>query len=148
MQVTLLFYPAKQPTATWLDRLVAWIDGGQFSHVEIVERIEANLVYTVGCHAGRGGVSRGIYNDIRERFELVTVDAYNPSIQAIIKGTMGAPYNYLGALRTVLPWLPEPTKGWCCSTWAADVLFLESAATFGVEKLYQWAKQHEIKNEI
>lgn len=141
-QTTLVFYRAfGNPTATLLDKFVAWIDGGEHSHVEIVSYIKGTNVYTMGCHFGRGGVSKGYYNTLYDACDFVTVE-HEGNLQMFFDGTEGQPYSIVGAARTRWNWLPE-TKGWCCSTWTAAYFNLKNYRLRKVRHVLQWAKERE-----
>ena len=59
-KVTMLFYRAfDNPHATLLDKLVAWLDGGIHSHVEVVTNNAPWALHTVGCHLMRVGWMAG-----------------------------------------------------------------------------------------
>lgn len=137
-QITLLFYRASgNPGATILDKLVAWIDGGIFSHVEIVTKVDGYLVETVGCHLFRGGVSRGYYDTRIDSCEFVTVHA-NDNGSCVFAATQGKRYSIYAAMRTKLHWLPR-LGGWCCSSWVAAALGWANAETLGVRDIYEMA---------
>ena len=137
-KVTLLFYRARgNPRATILDKIVAWLDGGIFSHVEIVTRVDGYHVYTVGCHLFRGGVSRGYYDTRVDSCEFVTVEAVDNGA-AFFEATLGKRYSICAAMRTKWHWLPR-LGGWCCSSWVAAALGWAHAETLGVRDVYEMA---------
>ena len=141
---TLLFYRAfNNPTATILDQLIATIDGGQFSHVEIIESSDnMNEVRTIGCHAVRGGVTRGYYDLKKSACEIIVIES-DADPFGYFNRTFGQPYSYVGAARTRWNWLPE-TKGHCCSSWLARAFQLLQPEFYGVEDLRQWALKKQI----
>ena len=116
-KVTLLFYRAfDNPHATLLDKLVAWIDGGIHSHVEVVTNNAPWALHTVGCHLMRGGVSAGDYTAEADYCDIVTFDAVD-NAHALYLATRGQGYSILAAAATRWHWLP--TRGWACNVWAA-----------------------------
>ena len=143
-KVTLLFYRAKgNPRATLLDKLVAHIDGGIFSHVEIVTKVDGYLVETVGCHLFRGGVSHGYYDTRLDSCEFITVEAVDNGA-AFFEATKGKRYSVYAALRTRWHWLPRLWGGWCCSSWASTYLGWANADVLGVEDARETALLIEV----
>ena len=139
-KVTLLFYRAKgNPRATLLDKLVAWVDGGIFSHVEIVTKVDSYLVETIGCHLFRGGVSRGYYDTRIDSCEFKSFESTNNG-GALFLATAGRWYSVYAALRTRWHWLPRLWGGWCCSSWVAAALGWANADTLGVQDVYEMAE--------
>ena len=144
----LLFYYARQPNSTWLDRLIAKVDGGVFSHVEIITAQDDQYTHTRGCHAGRGGVTTGLYTEPIDRFMVLEAHSEVFSDSEVltralqIKGS----YSYLGALKTVFKWIPKSMVGYCCSTWVATVLGIDNPKNIGIKDLYFIVMQSNTAN--
>ena len=134
---TLVFYRAKN--GTLLDKLVAWLDGGPHSHVEILDTEFGGYLLTYGAHLGRGSVSRGIYNPEECDFYVVNSDI---DLEAFYKKTEGEPYRVWAAMRAKWNWLPD-FGGWCCSTWIAAALGLPDFKFFKVSQVCEWAKANK-----
>lgn len=131
----LLFYKAE--TDTLLGKLIAYIDGSPFSHVELVVREDDRYFYTVGCHWGRGGVKPSIYpknSDIVIRELRTSEPCYLDIAMRLIQA--GTPYAAHKMPRTLWSWWPCFGKGLVCSSFIATIQNLPNPDSWGVAAIY------------
>ena len=107
------FYKATRPGWQGIySRAVRWIDRGPYSHAE--------LVFSDGLSASAswmdGGVRFKRIDYDPERWDFVTLpDSLEPQARDWFERNAGAPYDLMGNVRFVLPWLSDSDKGWFCS---------------------------------
>ncbi len=139
----LLFYKGRKkdnPQATIFDRAICWIDGGKYSHVEFIVPTSQPITgyyKTWGSHAGRGGVSQGLYLDNSE-IDIVEI---NDNCLGALYNNMGrlfGDYDYLGLPRTKLDWWPKSKNNWFCSSLMGKCFMIQGYQYMGVEDFYQW----------
>lgn len=93
-------------------RAVRWIDRGPYSHSE--------LVFSDGLSASASYIDGGVrfkridYNPAHWDF-VPLPDAAEPFARDWFERNAGAPYDLMGNVRFVLPWLSDSDKGWFCS---------------------------------
>lgn len=123
------FYRATRPGVQSIySRLVRLIDRGPYSHCE--------LVFSDGLSASASWMDGGV------RFKRIDYDpahwdvidlppALEPYARDWFEFNEGAPYDLLGNLRFVLPWLPDSSRGWFCSEAMAAALKLKEPWRYG-----------------
>ena len=147
----LLFYKGRKvdnPRATIFDRGICWVDGGKYSHVEFIiptSQPIAGYYKTWGSHAGRGGVSEGLYNE-NEAFDIVEIDdSYLWALYNNI-GRLFGKYDYLGLPRTKWSWWFEPGDRFFCSALMGECFMIPGSQYMGVEDFYQWVMNNPLLN--
>lgn len=107
------FYKATRPGVQGLySRAVRWIDRGPYSHCE--------LVFSDGLSGSASYIDGGVRfkriaydNDHWDFIDLP--DAAEPFARDWFRANDGAPYDLMGNVRFVLPWLSDSERGWFCS---------------------------------
>lgn len=138
MTTKLLWYKGRasdNPRSRIFDNLICLIDGGKYSHVEFIEGETITHYQTFGSHAGRGGVSYGLYprSQLGIEYDIMTL-ADEPVYDTHV--LLGSGYDYLGLLNTKLSWWPQRPNKYFCSELIAEAYGLEDPSTWGVERLY------------
>ena len=107
------FYKSTRPGVQGIySRAVRWIDRGPYSHCE--------LVFSDGLSASASYIDGGV------RFKRIDYDpahwdfvelpaAAEPFAREWFRANAGAPYDLMGNVRFVLPWLADSERGWFCS---------------------------------
>lgn len=125
------FYRATRPGPQGIySRAVRFIDRGPYSHCE--------LVFTDGLSGSASYIDGGVrlkridYDD--EHWDLIDLPA-DPNAEAYARGwfeaNAGAPYDLMGNVRFVLPFLPDSERGWFCSEAMAAALRLKEPWRLG-----------------
>ena len=129
MHLKAAFYKATRPGWQGIySRAVRWIDRGPYSHVE--------LVFSDGMSGSASYIDGGV------RLKRITYDPAHwdfidlpPSLEPYARDwferNMGAPYDLMGNVRFVLPFLPDSQRGWFCSEAIAAALGWAEAWRFG-----------------
>ena len=123
------FYKATRPGLQGIySRAVRWIDRGPYSHAE--------LVFSDGLSASAswmdGGVRFKRIDYDPERWDFVTLpDSLEPYARDWFERNAGAPYDLMGNVRFVLPWLADSERGWFCSEALAAALGWAEPWRFG-----------------
>ena len=104
------FYKATRPGWQGIySRAVRWIDRGPYSHSE--------LVFSDGLSGSASYIDGGVrlkridYNPAHWDF-VPLPDAAEPFARDWFRANAGAPYDLMGNVRFVLPWLADSDKGW------------------------------------
>lgn len=123
------FYKSTRPGLQGIySRVVRWIDRGPYSHCELVfsDDLSASASYT------DGGVrfKRIDYDPAHWDF-LDLPDELEGYARDWFEFNVGAPYDLMGNVRFVLPWLADSDKGWFCSEAVAAALRLKEPWRFG-----------------
>ena len=107
------FYKGTRPGLQGIySRAVRWIDRGPYSHAE--------LVFSDGLSASASYIDGGVrfkridYNPAHWDF-VALPDAAEPFAREWFRANDGAPYDLMGNVRFVLPWLADSERGWFCS---------------------------------
>lgn len=108
-----VFYKGTRPGLQGIySRAVRWIDRGQYSHAE--------LVFSDGMSASASWMDGGVrfkridYNP--EHWDFMALpDELEPYARDWFERNVGAPYDLMGNVRFVLPWLADSERGWFCS---------------------------------
>lgn len=114
------FYKATRPGWQGIySRAVRVIDRGPYSHCE--------LVFSDGMSGSASYIDGGVrlkridYNPAHWDF-IDLPDAAEPYARDWFERNSGAPYDLMGNLRFVLPWLADSQRGWFCSEAMAAAL--------------------------
>lgn len=136
----IIFYRAS--TGNLFDKLVSKIDGGIYSHVEIVVSETDTHWVTIGSSNRDGGVRIG-YLRKSDHWDIVQIG------QDLEGGTtyIGHGYDWIGLLTTVWSWWPNCKNRWVCSAFVAKLAGLPSPKEWGVQDILVWAKQHATRME-
>lgn len=107
------FYKGTRPGLQGIySRAVRSIDRGPYSHCE--------LVFSDGLSASASWVDGGVrfkrIDYSPEHWDFLDLpDAAEPYARGWFRANEGAPYDLLGNVRFLLPWLSDSDKGWFCS---------------------------------
>ena len=144
----IILYSAKRAAgATWLDKLISFVERVPYSHAEQLLEVWDNKTTAgvYGCHAARGGVSFGLV-DLRE-YDVWYCPTAPGSMERFL-GMVGRPYSYWSVLRTKLPWLPKIGRGVNCAHTIAEVLGMRDADTAGMKDLLDYIEAHGYRVDI
>ena len=125
------FYKGTRPGLQGIySRAVRFIDRGPYSHSE--------LVFSDGLSASASYIDGGVrfkkidYSLHPEHWDFMTLpDALGDYARDWFERNMGAPYDLLGNVRFVLPWVRDSETGWFCSEAIAAALKLKEPWRFG-----------------
>lgn len=123
------FYKGTRPGLQGIySRAVRWIDRGPYSHAE--------LVFSDGLSASASYIDGGVrlkridYNPAH--WDLIDLpQSLEPYARAWFESHLGAPYDLMGNVRFVLPWLADSERGWFCSEALAAALGWAEPWRFG-----------------
>ena len=109
------FYKGTRPGLQGIySRAVRAIDRGPYSHCE--------LVFSDGLSASASYIDGGVrfkaidYSQHPEHWDFMDLpDEQEPCARDWFERNMGAPYDLMGNVRFVLPFLPDSQRGWFCS---------------------------------
>ena len=123
------FYKGTRPGLQGIySRAVRWIDRGPYSHCE--------LVFSDGLSGSASYIDGGVrfkqidYNPAHWDF-VALPDAAEPFARDWFERNEGSPYDLMGNVRFVLPWLSDSDKGWFCSEAMAAALKIKEPWRFG-----------------
>ena len=109
--------------------LVRFVDGrGKYSHCE--------LVFSDGMSGSASYIDGGVrlkridYDDTHWDF-IDLSPSMEPYARDWFEANKGAPYDLMGNVRFVLPWLADSERGWFCSEAMAAALRLKEPWRFG-----------------
>lgn len=125
------FYKGTRPGLQGVySRAVRWIDRGAYSHGE--------LIFSDGLSASASYIDGGVrfkeidYSKHPDHWDFMTLpDELEDCARDWFARNAGAPYDLLGNLRFVLPWLADSERGWFCSEAMAAALRLKEPWRFG-----------------
>jgi hypothetical protein len=125
------FYKGTRPGLQGIySRAVRWIDRGPYSHCE--------LVFSDGLSGSASYIDGGVrfkaidYSQHPEHWDFLDLpDAAEPYARDWFESRIGAPYDLMGNVRFVLPWVHDSEKGWFCSEAMAAALRLKEPWRFG-----------------
>lgn len=123
------FYKGTRPGLQGIySRAVRSIDRGPYSHAE--------LVFSDGLSASASYIDGGVrlkridYNPAH--WDLIDLpQSLEPYARAWFESHLGAPYDLMGNVRFVLPWLADSERGWFCSEALAAALGWAEPWRFG-----------------
>lgn len=123
------FYKATRPGWQGIySRAVRWVDRGPYSHCE--------LVFSDGLSGSASYIDGGVrlkqidYDPAHWDF-IELPDGMEPYARDWFERNEGAPYDLLGNVRFVLPWLADSEHGWFCSEAEAAALRLREPWRLG-----------------
>ena len=125
------FYKGTRPSLQGIySCAVRAIDRGLYSHCE--------LVFSDGLSASASYIDGGVrfkaidYSQHPEHWDFMDLpDEQEPYASDWFERNAGAPYDLMGNVRFVLPWLADSDKGWFCSEAMAAALKLKEPWRFG-----------------
>lgn len=125
------FYRATRPGVQGVySRAVRFIDRGPYSHCE--------LVFSDGMSGSASFIDGGVrlkcinYDSIHWDVVDLPADASAERYaRSWFEANAGAPYDLMGNVRFLLPWLADSDKGWFCSEAMAAALRLKEPWRFG-----------------
>ena len=123
------FYKGTRPGLQGIySRGVRFIDRGPYSHCE--------LVFSDGMSGSAsyidGGVRLKRIDYKPEHWDFIDLPpSLEPYARDWFERNAGAPYDLMGNVRFVLPWLSDSEKGWFCSEAMAAALKLKEPWRFG-----------------
>lgn len=139
-EIFLAFFKAK--SGNWADKLIGLVDGGKFSHVELVIRRTDERVPYYTCfssHMSDGGVrvKQLLLDD--NKWELIPLPEEYDTQYAIklFQHNIDGKYDWLGLFTTILNWWPHGRNRWFCSELIATMLKLPHPERCSVEDLYK-----------
>lgn len=123
------FYKATRPGLQGIySRAVRWIDRGPYSHCELIfsDGLSGSASYI------DGGVRLKRIDYDPAHWDFIELPAHQePYARDWFERNAGAPYDLLGNVRFVLPWLPDSERGWFCSEAEAAALRLREPWRLG-----------------
>ena len=107
------FYKATRPGVQGIySWAVRFVDRGPYSHCE--------LIFSDGMSASASYIDKGVrlkridYDPAH--WDIVDLPGFDEaSARAWFEANKGAPYDLMGNVRFVLPWLADSERGWFCS---------------------------------
>ena len=133
----LIFYKAH--TGNCFDKAVGKIDGGEYSHVELVIRETDTHWITVGASNRDGAVRVGTIAKTAH-WDTVNIAPEPPQDASYY---LHAGYDWIGLGRTIWKWWPYCKRRWVCSTFIASLYCLPDSRSWGVQDIYTWARSVE-----
>ena len=107
------FYKATRPGVQGIySWAVRFVDRGPYSHCE--------LIFSDGMSASASYIDKGVrlkridYDDTHWDF-IDLPPSMEPYARDWFEANKGAPYDLMGNVRFVLPWLADSERGWFCS---------------------------------
>lgn len=123
------FYKATRPGVQGIySWAVRFVDRGPYSHCE--------LIFSDGMSASASYIDKGVrlkridYDPAHWDF-IELPDHLEPYARDWFEAYKGAPYDLMGNVRFVLPFLPDSQHGWFCSEALAAALKLKEPWRFG-----------------
>ena len=109
----------ENPKATWLDRLICFVTGSRFSHVELVTEFRRGNYSTCWSSSPRDGGVRCAMIDLEsghwEVWNTGTI-SIDPDVAVdFFKTQNGKLYDWLGALGVKIPFVKNHQTRWFCS---------------------------------
>lgn len=132
MTLQAIFYKAP---GSIFDRLIRIVTRSPYSHVE--------LVIDGVCWSSSqpdGGVRGKRFAIDPARWDTLHIQADAAAVAIWFAGHQGTPYDYLGALRCVIKWLPNSATKWFCSEACAAALRIDNSARMTPGELYDFLK--------
>jgi hypothetical protein len=144
------FYKAFQGKATKLDKAIAILTVGKYSHVELV--FSDGLCFSVSPRdKGTRFKKINLDNGAWEVIDIPMLDKTEGVIRSISESLVGCKYDYIGALFSISPVCIQKDKRYFCSELAANLLHqciyyqsLNDGCKYSPNKLYKEIK--ELKN--
>nr|DAJ39543.1 MAG TPA: cysteine peptidase [Caudoviricetes sp.] len=148
MKVYLAFYKHKRKCNSLknivfriFDEIIRFVTKGEFSHCEIAIPYDRNsdgqILYE--CYTSSnmdGGVRCKLMPLPQERWTLVPVKFNEEFVRTFFQLTIGAKYDFWGALGVVLP-IKESSRKFFCSEWCAACLEMPQPSRYSPNSLYR-----------
>lgn len=128
----LAFYKGK---GTWIDKLIRYIDGSKYSHVEFVIKQQDGKYKCYSSSARDGGVRLKYMNLNSNNWDLIPIKTINNFMDIFFIYQFSG-YDYLGLFSTKWGWFPNIPNRVFCSELVAKMLGIPNAETYGIKKLY------------
>jgi len=120
----------------WLDKLIRIATWSRFSHCELVVS-----EFSMSSSPRDGGVRIKQIDFDPTHWEFISIPGSSKiAVDWFLKHDQ-APYDYLGAFKTILPFMPNSERKWFCSEAIATALVLPNARKFTPKKLYEYYTQ-------
>lgn len=144
----LAFYKGKKanPHATLLDRIICTATDSEYSHVELILEPDG---YSVSASPRDGGVRFVTIDYHPEQWEIIPVhiDLSLHQLRYWFYPELTKKYDFLGAIGTVIPFIPENHDRWFCSEILSYLLIQhgnlkidKAPKKISPELLYRYAK--------
>ena len=118
-----IFYKAKY--GTWVDKLIAWWTGGEYSHCLVVVNRIPYEVSPENLKVERYGTCYFYQNKEDYDFYRVKIDTDEVKVAALLDLELGKKYDWLGIwLSQFLPFRKQKRNKWFCSELTAYALKL------------------------
>lgn len=132
------FYTANRPGLAGLyNRLVRWIDGGPYSHVE--------LIFADGMSASASYLDGGVrFKRIEfdpDHWEIIEVGGDEATARAWFVAHEGRGYDLMGTARFLFGVIPQDPDKWFCSEAVAAALGLRDSWRYGPCGLFSALEQ-------
>jgi len=88
-----------------------------------------------------GGVRLGVIQKSDHWDEVIV----NETMVKDYHAYLGDGYDWIGLLHTIYDWWPCVIGRWVCSTFASEMFAIEHPKENGVQKIFLWAKEREVK---
>jgi hypothetical protein len=109
----LAFYKAP---GTVFDKLIRLVTRSPYSHVELVLGNAGDGTFVCGSSSPRdGGVRIKTMSLPADRWDLAPIAGDAATALHWFEQHRGEPYDWLGVLRFVLPWVGQSPRAWFCS---------------------------------
>lgn len=149
--IMLAFYKGKKsenPDTTFFDRLICFVTGSRYSHVELVYYFvkESNVGYCWTASPRDGGVRHAVIQFNNEHWELFEYhgklpaflkDATKPEIVAWFKPKEGMKYDWVGAVGTVIRLIKQIETKYFCSEIIGEFFGLVKPHLLTPKKLFR-----------
>lgn len=134
-EVQLWFYKAE---GGFYDKLIRLIDRTKYSHVEMY--IDG---YCYSSSPRDGGVRRKIIHDMSnwDVVHISVTDTQKQHILNVFSKEYGKKYDWLGAIKTTIPFFPNHKDRWFCSEIIAYALGLDFPRKWTPAMLYDLFKE-------
>lgn len=106
---------------TWLDKLIRFVTRSDYSHCEI-----AIGGYCWSSSARDNGVRQRYINLQSGHWDVIDIQGDEVTTLAWFKEQEGAGYDWLGLIRTVIPFFPHSSSKWFCSEACGTALGLRA----------------------
>lgn len=136
-KIQLWFYKAK---GNFLDKLIRLVTRSKYSHVELC--IDG---YCYSSSQWDGGVRRKLINfsDHWDKIELEVSSEHKLDMLILFQEENGKKYDWFGAIKTAIRFVPEHEDKFFCSEIVAQALGLPKPRNWTPEDLYQFFKPKE-----
>lgn len=160
--IMLAFYKGKKsenPDTTFFDRLVCFVTGSRYSHVELVYYYvkESNVGYCWTSSPRDNGVRMACLQFVPHHWELFEYTGHMPG--HLVEGTMkeisdwfkpkeGMKYDWVGAVATVIRVIKQIESKYFCSEIIAEFFAFFKPHRYTPKKLFNKLKPHLVQIEL